>query len=477
MAKSIVKLEEDETFLSTDKQFEDESTVNAANKNSSLTTILSIWNCVMGSSLLTMPWAFEKAGLMQTVIIMILCGIMSYYTGYLCIKLADSCRNGKDGTLPEFQEVCRRYLGKKGEYTALLAANVIVTGALTVYYVLMSKFLFGAGISIYKISNTEADVMMEPYVDDGACVAKQFARVGLNQTGNSTDGSDMNWTFSPAWDLHYSIPLYLLVVYILTNIKDPTFFAKFSAFGTLTVLLIFITAFYKAAQWGIKDNVDFSDVTSPHYVTQFDFKGTAVLPGILSMAYFVHSAVTTMVKDNRNQEKNARDLGIAYFLVFITYTILGLVFYLAYPGWKGCITDMFIDNFDKREWIVPMMDVLMFIRILTVYPLLTYFIRVQNFTVFMNTDWPGYPKVMMVNFFLVALGCSCAMFYDRIGDIIRYAGSFCSMIYMFFLPCGIYMMYQKQQNGKIPVWSYILHGSLMAIGVANFIIQFTITAY
>ena len=49
------------------------------------------------------------------------------------------------------------------------------------------------------------------------------------------------------------------------------------------------------------------------------------------------------VKDNRNQENNARDLGIAYFLVFITYTILGLVFYLAYPGWKGCITDMFIE--------------------------------------------------------------------------------------------------------------------------------------
>ena len=56
----------------------------------------------------------------------------------------------------------------------------------------------------------------------------------------------------------------------------------------------------------------------------------------------------------------------------------------------------------------------MFIRILTVYPLLTYFIRVQNFSVFMNTEWPGYPKVAMVNFFLVALGCSCAMFYDKV---------------------------------------------------------------
>jgi len=68
----------------------------------------------MGSSLLTMPWAFEKAGLTQTVIIMVLCGIMSYYTGYLCIKLADSCRKGKGGILPEFQEVCREYLGKIG---------------------------------------------------------------------------------------------------------------------------------------------------------------------------------------------------------------------------------------------------------------------------------------------------------------------------------------------------------------------------
>ena len=76
--------------------------------------------------------------------------------------------------------------------------------------------------------------------------------------------------------------------------------------------------------------------------------------------------------------------------------------------------DNIFQNFDKREWIVPMMDILMFIRILTVYPLLTYFIRVQNFSVFMNTEWPGYPKVAMVNFFLVALGCSCAMFYDKV---------------------------------------------------------------
>jgi sodium-coupled neutral amino acid transporter 9 len=276
---------------------DENSNSNAAksNKNSSLTTILSIWNCVMGSSLLTMPWAFEKAGFAQTLIIMIVCGIMCYYTAFLCIKLADSVRKNKDQPLPEFQEVCRIYLGKWGEYSALLSANIIVLGALTVYYVLMSKFMFGAGISIYKIANTGENDTIAQYIDDEKCVLKQLSRLGLpynNATENG--GTDMSWTFSAGWDLHKSVPLYLLVVYALTNIKDPSFFAKFSAFGTLTVGLIFFTTFYKAAQWGVGDNVDFGDMDSQHYVSKFKLTGTAVLPGILSMAYFIHSAVTTL---------------------------------------------------------------------------------------------------------------------------------------------------------------------------------------
>jgi len=249
----------------------------------------------------------------------------------------------------------------------------------------------------------------------------------------------------------------------------------------VTVFLIFFAVVYKAAGWGM--NVDFSPAEIQHYVkTGFDKRGLVVLPGILSMAYFIHSAVTTLVKDNQNQENNKRDLGIAYILVFLTYTVLGLIFYLTYPGYKGCITDMFIDNFDKREWIVPLMNILMFFRMLTVYPLLCYFIRVQNFTVFLGTEWPGYLKVFIVNFLLVAVGCSCAMYYDKIGNIIRYSGSFCALIYMFFLPCYLKMLSQKEDSlgqkwSDVPIWSLILHSILILIGIANFISQVTVEAY
>jgi len=460
---------EKEKFI---EKLEQEEKNEKKGKNSSLTTILSIWNCIMGSGLLTMPWAFEKAGFAQTMVIMVLCGLMCYYTAYLCIKLADYQRK-KGEPLPEFQTVCKIYLGPWGEYIALFAADIIVIGALTVYYVLMAKFLYGAGMSIYELSTMPEGSEIATYVDPPKCIAFNEDRLGLPFSPDAQEAGEEE-SFSNAWQKNATIPLYILVVFFLTNIKNVTFFAKFSAFGTFTVFLIFFVTIYKGAQWGINENVDFVNATSMHYVSQFKATGTAALPGVLSMAYFVHSAVCTLLKDNKNQENNARDLGVAYILVFITYTALGLIFYLSYPGWKGCIGDMFIENFDKREWIVPVMDILMFIRILTVYPLLTYFIRCQNFIVFSGTEWPGYPKVAMVNFFIVALGYFCATFYDKIGNIIRYSGSFCAMIYMFFLPCVVYMVHQKQTLGKVPMSSYIIHGVLILIGIANFVNQFVV---
>ena len=61
--------------------------------------------------------------------------------------------------LPEFQIVCRIYLGRLGEYAYIVAANTIIFGCLMAYFVLMSKFLFGAGLSIHKLRTEFQDKM------------------------------------------------------------------------------------------------------------------------------------------------------------------------------------------------------------------------------------------------------------------------------------------------------------------------------
>ena len=156
-------------------------------------------------------------------------------------------------------------MGPWGERAALLAADVIVIGALTVYYVLMSKFFFGAGMSIYQLSNSNSSEPVMPFVDDQQCVAKQLNRTGqLNSTFEVSEGVDLKASFSDAFHVNKSVPLYLLFVLALCCIKDSSFFNRFSAFGTLTVFLIFFGMFQTIVQWFSNRGVLMSDID---YVT------------------------------------------------------------------------------------------------------------------------------------------------------------------------------------------------------------------
>ena len=49
------------------------------------------------------------------------------------------------------------------------------------------------------------------------------------------------------------------------------------------------------------------------------------------------------VKDNKDQNNNDRDIIIGMILLLLTYMFVGFVFYLCYPGWKACISDVFIN--------------------------------------------------------------------------------------------------------------------------------------
>ena len=154
----------------------------------------------MGSSLLTMPWAFEKAGFAQTIVLMMACGLISCYTAVIIIRIA--MKLGKeDGELPEFQIVCRQYLGPIGEYAYMMAANTIIFGCLMAYFVLMAKFLFGAGVAIEKLTTMTSNDTVKPYIDDFACVAKNMQRTNVTmsiqgiQVMSESAGDDIKKSF------------------------------------------------------------------------------------------------------------------------------------------------------------------------------------------------------------------------------------------------------------------------------------------
>ena len=129
-----------------------------------------------------------------------------------------------NGRPVEFADVVRHYLGEKAYYLAVVVSMLTLVGALIVYWVLMSGFLFD--IVNYAYNN------------------KRSVIPDINGTKDH---------FEEIWNKK-TAPLFLIpILFPLLNLKDITFFTKFNSLG---VVSIFYVLFF----------VIFTTAYGPHYV-------------------------------------------------------------------------------------------------------------------------------------------------------------------------------------------------------------------
>uniref|UniRef100_A0A8C0Y615 Neutral amino acid transporter 9 n=2 Tax=Cyprinus carpio TaxID=7962 RepID=A0A8C0Y615_CYPCA len=342
-------------------------------KNPSIVTIFAIWNTMMGTSILSMPWGIKQAGFTLGIIIIVLMGLLTLYCCYRVLKSTKSIPY-VDTSDWEFPDVCKYYFGGFGKWSSLVFSLVSLIGAMVVYWVLMSNFLFNTGKFIYN------------YV-------------------HNVNTSD---TFG-------------------TNGTDREFRSLFPQ-----------------------------------------------LTGVLTLAFFIHNCIITLMKNNRHQENNVRDLSLAYLLVGLTYLYVGVLIFAAFPSpplSKECIEPNFLDNFPSSDILVFFARTCLLFQMTTVYPLLGYLVRVQLMGQLFGDHYPSFLHVFILNIFVVGAGVLMARFYPNIGSIIRYSGAICGLALVFVLPSLIHMI-SLQRRGELRWPSAVFHGFLVVLGVANLFGQF-----
>lgn len=434
--------------------------VEGPGTQSSVITIFAMWNTMMGTSLLSMPWAIEKAGFACGLFLIVLMGLLCTYTAFRIIEMPKL--SGLLGASVQFSDICSHYLGTWAKWVSLFFSIVPLLGGAIVYWVLMSNFLYHGVLFFYEKFTGEG--MPLPLNDslDVFCVTAD--PVDLNSTITLPDD-----LFYKIWDLDGTVPLFLVVCLgPMISLKSPTFFAKFNALGTLSVLYLCVFAVIKAYFWGGHINV--VDVDSPDYVPYFKFSFPA-LTGILSMAYFIHNGVLTLFKNQRNPENNARDLVIAFCLVGSTYVILGTIFYVYFPLPKSCIQDNILNNFEPSDLMAVITRIFLLFQLLTVFPLIIYWSRIQLLLAIFNKPYPGAKHVFVLNFLILTTCILFAIYLPQIGNIIRYCGALSGLAYIFTLPSVVYMKAMWQRN-LLSATSVIFHLIIISLGVANFVAQF-----
>lgn len=66
--------------------FKVDSCTDGYGKNSSIVTIFMIWNTMMGTSILSIPWGIKQAGFTSGIILILLMGILTLYCCYRVVK-------------------------------------------------------------------------------------------------------------------------------------------------------------------------------------------------------------------------------------------------------------------------------------------------------------------------------------------------------------------------------------------------------
>ncbi|VDO23185.1 unnamed protein product [Haemonchus placei] len=218
--------------------------------------------------------------------------------------------------------------------------------------------------------------------------------------------------------------------------------------------------------------MNFSDPNSIHYAAAISWRFPA-LTGTLTLSYFIHNAVLTILRNQKNPENNARDLSIGYLLAALCYVFIGFTFYAGFPVQRTCISDNFLNNFGAGDILSSTARLFLLFQMITVLPLLMFLIRSQLFYAFTGKTWPGLGPVVLLNCCIISIAVAVAILYPRVGSILRYVGSLSGLVYVFALPCLVYMR-KLHVEGRLTPRKRFIHSAVIAIGTLNFIAQFVI---
>ncbi|XP_003470307.1 neutral amino acid transporter 9 isoform X1 [Cavia porcellus] len=444
-------------------------------KNTSLVTIFMIWNTMMGTSILSIPWGIKQAGFTTGMCVIVLMGLLTLYCCYRVVK-SRSMIPSLDTSTWEYPDVCRYYFGSFGQWSSLLCSLVSLIGAMIVYWVLMSNFLFNTGKFIFNFIHhiNDSDTVLRtnnsspvicPSAGSGDYPDNDSMIFYANDTGVQQ--------FEKWWNRSKTVPFYLIGLLLpLLNFKSPSFFSKFNILGTVSVLYLIFLVTLKTIRLGF--HLEFHWFVSTEFFVPEIRLQFPQLTGVLTLAFFIHNCIITLLKNNKNQENNVRDLCIAYMLVTLTYLYIGILVFASFPSpplSKDCIEQNFLDNFPSNDILSFIARIFLLFQMMTVYPLLGYLARVQLLGHVFGDIYPSIFHVLVLNIIIVGAGVIMACFYPNIGGIIRYSGAACGLAFVFIYPSLIYIISLRREE-RLTWPRLIFHICIIILGLANLIFQF-----
>ena len=413
-----------------EKIIEEEEKENKKNektkKVNSLGTILSIGNSMIGSSIVTLPYNIYKTGIIPAVVLYVLYNLISFYT---CKIYVDFGTVDTDFSLT-IEKYFAKLLGKKmskiGKTTQMFFCTFMATGGFITYFIIMSE-------NFYPV------------------ICLILNKIGLD----NIDSEDLTPDFSRFSSIYLGIIL-CFILFPLAIKKDIGFIVFISSFGCyfISILIGYVlyTGIYSLINTEFKfDYIKNKDNANERYLYLFG-ENPGLLTGTLSMGYFCHTVIIPILKSNKKQEKNIRDLFLGYVFVGSVYILCGILGYIGFSGknFKSDFKDNWLMFFDSDNYLILVFRILNVVQLITAVPILFYIVRFQIFKFFYGNEYPSRKHVIFCGLCQLFLCLIIFYFcYNILAKLLSIFGACASLILVYTFPPIIKMMDYHLKKKKI----------------------------
>ncbi|CAD8119255.1 unnamed protein product [Paramecium sonneborni] len=236
--------------------------------------------------------------------------------------------------------------------------------------------------------------------------------------------------------------IYILILLPTFFIKDITPLLKLPSYASLATLLAVIFIIFKGSQ-------------TPS-ITIWKSNDIAVLPSVFQLAFLGHSLVVPLLSKQDSKHKS-RDIIIAYILTFTIYQIVGL--FGSYALFQRTPQDglsgyTILDYFPQSQLFVIILQILLFIQISLLLPIIQYVARLRFFA-FFHAKNPK-PYMLIIFSFMFAFIClAFEMMNLNLEVLISYTGAIIGSIIAYFLPIACHIKMKYFNNNKVQEFNLI----------------------
>jgi len=335
------------------------------------------------------------------------------------------------------------YYGLPGYYVAQIAPTFVLSGALTVYFVIMAQML-------YPI-----------------CMA-----VATYTSGNHYDNISALPDLQSFSSSYTALFLFGFLVIVCSK-KDLGIFMRIGSFGVIFIVMLmaflmamgFIalgdTSFVIGSATESKTNTDWASNTRTLVIMNANF---APLCGIFCAGYFLHTVSLPIIRASANPEKVGRDVFIGYSCVFVSYAICGSLGYIGFLGPKfspyylkvqsdpgpgqtpGIIDQNCLNMYPYDDVPAFILRISIFFLLFSTYPMVNFFLK----NILKNLLCRNRPVSSLHDFIfnvsLIFIPLLFALFYPNIGTVLAYVSSVSGFLIIFVFPVLVHL---KRMRTKI----------------------------